>query len=592
MSIPDAQIFPHATGLAEKLVAAHQEPQDLVYHAGWFCPYVQRGWIALEEKGIKYQYKEVNPYKKEQHFLDINPKGLVPAVEYKGRAIYESLVICEFFEDLYPTQKPLLPADPVSRAHARIWIDFISKSIVPASGRLIQAQDAAKQTEYLGEYAEALRKYVKEVKGPYFFGEEFSLVDIALAPWIIRDYVIQEHRGFSREQVNEAWVKYAAVVEKRKSVVETQSRPQHLAIHLKLVSTPQKQDETEAYVGWTGMASASSLTHFSSAPSTEKTLETVEIDPQYAQGLGLSQGDLVEIGLLHDLPLAQSVATEPLTSDDWDIIEIHASHVESTLLSQVRVAKAGQEIDVWVMGRTRVRLRVVSIDPSSKGGALLLTTNTEVSIAPKLHRSDRQADTKPRAAKSLHGTPEDASSKVLMHGPCVLRVLPRGISHVALPDYSGPELVGFVSVETYKQLIGSKDINDGSLISCSQFILKRIAPPHEPTISSSPPPIPPPLPIARIIKSSASDKENMNDDTKRKDMIFVGSLADIPDSHIVFPAAPGGVEDWDIIMYVNIENSREQPCSIRLDRLFSSDDREHLNEKLELDRTPGTVPIS
>ena len=34
-----------------------------------FCPYVQRTWIALEEKGILYQYKEVNPYKKEKHFL-------------------------------------------------------------------------------------------------------------------------------------------------------------------------------------------------------------------------------------------------------------------------------------------------------------------------------------------------------------------------------------------------------------------------------------------------------------------------------------------------------------------------------------------
>lgn len=69
------------------------------------------------------------------------------------------------------------------------------------------------------------------------------------------------------------------------------------------------------------------------------------------------------------------MGTEPLTADDWEIIvsllywfyrptyhflvqEIHASHVESTLLSQVRVAKVGQEIDVWVLGRTRVRLLV------------------------------------------------------------------------------------------------------------------------------------------------------------------------------------------------------------------------------------------
>lgn len=35
MSIPDAQIHPHATGPAEAIVAKHQEPQDLVFYAGW-----------------------------------------------------------------------------------------------------------------------------------------------------------------------------------------------------------------------------------------------------------------------------------------------------------------------------------------------------------------------------------------------------------------------------------------------------------------------------------------------------------------------------------------------------------------------------
>ena len=36
-----------------------------------FCPFVQRTWITLEEKGIPYQYNEVNPYKKEKHFLGV-----------------------------------------------------------------------------------------------------------------------------------------------------------------------------------------------------------------------------------------------------------------------------------------------------------------------------------------------------------------------------------------------------------------------------------------------------------------------------------------------------------------------------------------
>jgi peroxin-1 len=88
------------------------------------------------------------------------------------------------------------------------------------------------------------------------------------------------------------------------------------------------------------MASASSLAHFNTAASSELGdvgFETVEIDPQYAQGLGFSQGDIVrissippsnslltsfkvEIGLLHDLPFAKSVSSEPLTADDWEII--------------------------------------------------------------------------------------------------------------------------------------------------------------------------------------------------------------------------------------------------------------------------------
>jgi hypothetical protein len=53
----------------------------------------------------------------------------------------------------------------------------------------------------------------------------------------------------------------------------------------------------EAYVGWTGMASASSLEHFNANHRSDVGFETIEIDPQFAQGLGLAQGDVV-CGLL------------------------------------------------------------------------------------------------------------------------------------------------------------------------------------------------------------------------------------------------------------------------------------------------------
>ncbi|CAA7258972.1 unnamed protein product [Cyclocybe aegerita] len=229
MSSPDAQIFPHATAEAEKTVAKHQAPQDLIFYAGWFCPYVQRTWITLEEKGIPYQYQEVNPYKKEARFLAINPKGLVPAIEYKGKAIYESLILCEFLEDAFPSHTPhVLPQDPVERALARIWIDNINKNFLPANGRLVQSQEPEKQQAALEEVYTFLKKFTDNIKGPYFLGEEFSLVDIAIAPWIERDWATAQHRGYKRANVGAKWQAYAALVEKRPSVVNTSSLREHL----------------------------------------------------------------------------------------------------------------------------------------------------------------------------------------------------------------------------------------------------------------------------------------------------------------------------------------------------------------------------
>ena len=111
--------------------------------------------------------------------------------------------MCEFLEDEFPSHKPnLLPSDPADRAYARIWIDFISKSIIHTNQRLIQAQAPEKQREYLEDLKTAERTLAEKVKGPYFFGEEFSLIDVAIVPWVMRDYVLVENRGYRREDVS------------------------------------------------------------------------------------------------------------------------------------------------------------------------------------------------------------------------------------------------------------------------------------------------------------------------------------------------------------------------------------------------------
>lgn len=148
----------------------------------------------------------------------------MPAIEYKGRALYESLVLNEFLEEAFPSYAPnLLPEDPVDRGYARIWIDYIAKTFLPWFMRLLQAQEPEKQKEALDELNKVLRTLGQQIKGPYFLGDQFSLVDITIAPWILRDYIIAENRGFSRDAVSPEWKKYAEVVEKRDSVAHTMS---------------------------------------------------------------------------------------------------------------------------------------------------------------------------------------------------------------------------------------------------------------------------------------------------------------------------------------------------------------------------------
>lgn len=59
-------------------------------------PFVQRVWISLEMKGIPYQYIEIDPYKKPQALLEVNPRGLVPALRHGEWGCYESTVIMEY----------------------------------------------------------------------------------------------------------------------------------------------------------------------------------------------------------------------------------------------------------------------------------------------------------------------------------------------------------------------------------------------------------------------------------------------------------------------------------------------------------------
>ncbi|CED84382.1 glutathione-s-transferase [Phaffia rhodozyma] len=229
MPLPDAHIHPVATGKAAELVAAHKTPQDLIFHSGWFCPFNQRVWVALEEKGIEYEYREVNPYHKSKDFLAINPKGLVPAIQHHGDALYESSILLEYLDDAFPETKPLLPSDPKKKALARIDIDYFSKKVNPAWFKLLQNQDSSQEASLRADLVDALKELTGRVQGPFYSGDDFGFVDIAVAPFFARLYILEENRGFKQSEVGEKFESWVSSCVNRKSIIDSTSDKEYYA---------------------------------------------------------------------------------------------------------------------------------------------------------------------------------------------------------------------------------------------------------------------------------------------------------------------------------------------------------------------------
>ena len=242
---PDSDIHPVATGPAAKLVAEHQTEAALKFYSGWFCPFVQRAWITLEEKRIPYQYIEINPYNKDPSFLKLNPRGLVPTLgcpqkDGDSKPLIESNVICEYLDEV-SDGRSLFPSDKYEKARQKVWIDHVGSRIIPAFHRFLQHTDQKSYSleEARQEMLGALKAWIQQTdeQGPLFAGKDLTMADIALAPWAVRLWVFdhfkgglgvpQEGAGGADEEIWSRWRRWLSAIESRQSVMGTLSDREH-----------------------------------------------------------------------------------------------------------------------------------------------------------------------------------------------------------------------------------------------------------------------------------------------------------------------------------------------------------------------------
>jgi len=146
--------------------------------------------LVLAEKGIVAEIIPVEADQKNAELLQLNPAGTCPTLVDRDLTLYDARVITDYLDERYP-HPPLMPVDPVSRAQSRLALHRIESdwySLLPCWPHLKMAENDARQA-LVDSLVEANDVFAAL---PYFFGEEYSILDATLAPllWRLRAYGI------------------------------------------------------------------------------------------------------------------------------------------------------------------------------------------------------------------------------------------------------------------------------------------------------------------------------------------------------------------------------------------------------------------
>uniref|UniRef100_A0A453JH80 glutathione transferase n=2 Tax=Aegilops tauschii TaxID=37682 RepID=A0A453JH80_AEGTS len=177
------------TAAAAAGTSTEQLGDELKVLGTWRSPFALRVRLALNFKGLPYEYFEEDLDNKSDLLFKSNPfiKKL-PVLIHNNAPICESLVILEYIEEKFSDVGPsLLPVDPYERAMARFWARYIEDKLVAPWLKMFRANTNEEKAEWTRETVEA----VKTLEGvlsrkatPFFGGDDVGYVDVVLSGMI------------------------------------------------------------------------------------------------------------------------------------------------------------------------------------------------------------------------------------------------------------------------------------------------------------------------------------------------------------------------------------------------------------------------
>ena len=166
----------------------------MTLYSGITCPFSHRCRFVLFEKGMDFEIKDIDTFNKPEDLAVINPYNQVPVLVERDLILYESNIINEYLDERFPHPQ-LMPADPVMRGRGRLVLSRLEKELfVHVTTLENQAATAKEQAKAREAIAQGLTMIAPAyAKNKYVLGDDFSMIDVALAPllWRLEHYDIK-----------------------------------------------------------------------------------------------------------------------------------------------------------------------------------------------------------------------------------------------------------------------------------------------------------------------------------------------------------------------------------------------------------------
>ena len=159
----------------------------MVLFSGSTCPFSHRCRFVLNEKACDFEIQDVDLYNKPPEIDAMNPYGDVPILVERDLTLYNPNIINEYIDERFPHPQ-LMPADPIQRARARLFLYTFERELF-SFVRVLENRDETEKCKAIAR--NQIREQLMQLspifaKNKFLMGDEFTMLDVMMAPLLWR----------------------------------------------------------------------------------------------------------------------------------------------------------------------------------------------------------------------------------------------------------------------------------------------------------------------------------------------------------------------------------------------------------------------